>query len=208
MGALEKFLHDTSLPPLIQIAMAHYQFEAIHPFLDGNGRVGRLLITLFLIEREVLPSPLLYLSAFFEATRQEYYRLLRRVGRNGEWEAWLEYFLRGVTRQAEDALRRARAINEQLATWKGNVSGTPSKVPGALVELLAENPYWSTRGVASRLEVAFTTAQRAISRLVEAGILEEVSGQKRDRVFCARVVLNILEEPVRLNVDPVGSPLE
>jgi len=208
MGALEKFLHDTSLPPLIQIAMAHYQFEAIHPFLDGNGRVGRLLITLFLIEREVLPSPLLYLSAFFEATRQEYYRLLRRVGRNGEWEAWLEYFLRGVTRQAEDALRRARAINEQLATWKGNVSGTPSKVPGALVELLAENPYWSTRGVASRLEVAFTTAQRAISRLVEAGILEEVSGQKRDRVFCARAVLNILEEPVRLNVDPVGSPLE
>lgn len=205
MGTLEVFLHDISLPPLVQIGLAHYQFEAIHPFLDGNGRVGRLLITLFLIERKVLPSPLLYLSAYFEATRREYYQLLRGITRRGEWEVWLEYFLRGVTRQAEDALRRAREINEQLATWKHSVSGTPSKAPGALVDLLAENPYWNTRGVASRLEVAFTTAQRAITRLEEAGIIEEVSGNKRDRVFCAKAILDILEEPVRLNMEPLAG---
>jgi len=208
MGALEKFFHDTSLPPLVQIALAHYQFEAIHPFLDGNGRVGRLLITLFLIEREVLPSPLLYLSAFFEATRQEYYQLLRGVSHQGVWEAWLEYFLHGVTRQAEDALRRSRAINEQLGSWRDSVSGSPSKAPGALVDLLAENPYWTARGAASRLDVAFTTAQRAIKRLEDAGILVEVSGNKRDRVFCARAILDILEEPVRLNMDPIGRSPE
>src|SRR6266436_2538381 len=118
LGAWEKFLHDTSLPPLVQVALAHYQFEAIHPFIDGNGRVGRLLITLFLVERTILPTPLLYLSAFFEARRQEYYRGLREVTERGEWEPWLEYVLNGVARQSEDALRRAQRINEKLSAWR------------------------------------------------------------------------------------------
>src|SRR5207245_5291081 len=104
LGELEKFLHDRSLPPLIQIALAHYQFEAIHPFIDGNGRAGRLLVTLFLVERAILPTPLLYLSAFFEATRRDYYDGLRAVSERGEWAAWLEYVLNGMARQAEDAL--------------------------------------------------------------------------------------------------------
>src|SRR5205814_96999 len=107
LSAWEKFLHERSLPVLVQAALMHVQFEAIHPFLDGNGRVGRLLITLFLVEREVLPTPLLYLSAFFEATRADYYGALQGVHERGEWEDWLVYFLNGVARQSEDALSRA-----------------------------------------------------------------------------------------------------
>ena len=104
LGEWEKFLHDRSLPPLVQAALMHSQFEAIHPFLDGNSRVGRLLITLFLVERGLLPTPLLYLSAFFEATKRDYYDRLQAVTERGEWSAWIEYFLNGVARQAEDSL--------------------------------------------------------------------------------------------------------
>lgn len=198
LGDLEKFLYDRTLPPLAQIALAHYQFEAIHPFLDGNGRVGRLLITLFLVERQILPAPLLYLSAFFEATRQEYYDRLRAVNDRGHWEAWLEYFLNGVARQAEDALRRAQAVNELLGQWRNTVAGAASKAPMSLVDLLAENPYWTVTGVSERLGVAFTTAQRAVQKLVKESILTEVSEGKRDRVFCAKAILDILEEPAKL----------
>lgn len=198
LGTLESFLHDRSLPPLAQIALAHYQFEAIHPFLDGNGRVGRLLITLFLVDRQILPAPLLYLSAFFEATRRDYYDRLRAVSQRGEWEPWLEYFFNGVARQAEDALGRAQAINELLARWRESVAGTPSKAPASIVELLAENPYWTVKRVAERLAVAYTTAQRAVDRLVAEAILTEVSGGKRDRVFCATPILDILEAPARI----------
>ncbi len=198
MGQWEEFLHDGALPPLIQIAMAHYQFEAIHPFLDGNGRVGRLLITLFLVERAILPAPLLYLSAFFEATRSEYYERLNAVSRRGEWTIWLEYFLNGVARQSEDALRRARSINSLLAEWRGAASGAASKVPVALVDLLAANPFWTTRGVAQRLGVAYTTAQRAIARLQKLGVLAPVSEARRGKVFCARQIMAILDEPANL----------
>src|SRR4030042_274909 len=111
LDALEKFWHTSSeLPPLVEVGLTHYQFEAIHPFLDGNGRVGRLLITLFLIERGILPTPLLYLSAWFEATRRDYYGRLARVSHRGEWEAWLLYFLNGIARQSEDAVDRAMRI--------------------------------------------------------------------------------------------------
>ncbi len=202
LGGLETFLHDRTIPPLVQIALAHYQFEAIHPFLDGNGRVGRLLITLFLVERRVLPAPLLYLSAFFEATRQDYYERLRAVTDRGEWGPWLEYFLNGVARQAEDAIGRAQAINERLADWRGLVAGSASSVPSALIDLLAANPYWTVKGVSQKLEVAFTTAQRAVEKLVGHSILIEVSGAKRDRVYCAKELLEILEEPTRLTPPP------
>jgi len=198
LGALEKFLHDRSIPPLAQIALAHYQFESIHPFLDGNGRVGRLLITLFLVEREILPSPLLYLSAFFEATRQDYYDGLRGVSDRGEWQAWLEYFLNGVARQAEDALDRAKRINDLLSGWRKAVAGATSKTSARLVDLLAENPYWTVKRVAERMEVAFTTAQRAVDKLEERSILTRTSEARRDRVYCAKAILEILEQPARL----------
>lgn len=198
MGDLEKFLHDESLPPLVQIALAHYQFEAIHPFLDGNGRVGRLLITLFLVERAILPTPLLYLSAFFEATRQDYYSALRAVTEQAAWEAWLQYVLNGVARQSEDALRRAERINEKLAAWRLEVAAMSSKVAGVLLEKLAANPYLTVKKAAQELGVAFTTVQRAVEKLQELSILEQTSEGKRDRVYCATALLKILEEPAQL----------
>lgn len=198
LGDWEKFLHDRSLPALVQIAMIHSQFEAIHPFLDGNGRVGRLLITLFLVEREILPTPLLYLSAFFEATRRDYYERLRGVTERGEWSEWLQYFLNGIARQAEDALGRAERINGHLAEWRVAAAGTSSRVPLALVDQLAANPFLTIKGAARRLDVAFTTAQRAVAKLEQLGIVREVSQAKRDRVYCAKALMDILEEPARL----------
>ena len=197
LGAWETFLHDRALPPLVQVALVHYQFEAIHPFVDGNGRVGRLLISLFLVERELLPSPLLYLSAFFEATRRDYYERLLAVSQSGDWNGWLAYFLTGVARQAEDAVSRAARINEILARWRVAVSGA-SATTLRLVDLLAENPFWTINKAAKRLGVAFTTGQRAIERLERARILKRVSKVRRDRVYCARALLDILEEPARL----------
>jgi Fic family protein len=201
LDSWERFLHDRSWPPLVQIGLVHSQFEAIHPFLDGNGRVGRLLITLFLIERGVLPAPLLYLSAFFEATRQQYYDRLLGVTRRGEWPAWLEYFLNGVARQAEDASGRAARISTLLAKWKAAVSGSRSHAVVGLIDLLAENPFWVVGRIADRLGVAFTTAQRAVDVLVRRRILSKVGTARRDRVFVARAILTILDEPPRLAPD-------
>ena len=198
LGALEKFLHDRTVPPLVQVALTHYQFEAIHPFLDGNGRVGRLLITLFLVERSILPAPLLYLSAFFEATRGEYYDRLHAVTERGDWLGWLVYFLNGVARQSEDALSRAARINDLLGEWRRAVASVSSGIPSALVDLLAENPFWTVKGVAQRLNVAFTTAQRAVLRLEALSILTRTGEAKRDRVYCAKRILDILEEPASL----------
>jgi len=198
LGDWEKFLHDRSLPPLAQVALAHYQFEAIHPFLDGNGRIGRLLITLFLVEREILPTPLLYLSAFFEATRREYYDRLAAVTAKAAWDQWLEYFLNGVARMSEDALSRAERINALTVLWRQKVAGAASRTPSQLVDLLAENPYWTINKVAQRLHVAFTTAQRAVERLEKLGILKQATDSQRGRVFCATAIMDILDEPARL----------
>ena len=198
LAAWEKFVHESDLPPLVTIALAHYQFEAIHPFLDGNGRVGRLLITLFLIERQILPTPLLYLSAFFEAARRDYYDGLRGVSERGEWNEWLEYFLQGVARMSEDALSRAARINSKLIEWQKKVAGDSTNAPLRVVELLAANPFITAKGVAEKLGVAFTTAQRAIERLERLGIVKQSGDAKRDRVYCAKALLDILEEPARL----------
>jgi len=197
LGAWESFLHDRTLPPLVQAALVHYQFEAIHPFVDGNGRIGRLLVSLFLVERQMLPSPLLYLSAFFEASRRDYYERLLGVSQGGRWEEWVSYFLNGVARQAEDAVSRAARINDTLGRWRTAVSGA-SVSALRLLDLLAENPFWTVKGAAERLGVAFTTAARAIERLERARILKRTSKAQRDRVYCARAILDILEEPARL----------
>jgi Fic family protein len=198
LAAWEKFLHESTLPPLVTIALAHYQFEAIHPFLDGNGRVGRLLITLFLIERQILPTPLLYLSAFFEASRRDYYDGLRAISEGGAWNDWLEYFLLGVARMSEDALSRARRINGLLAEWQRKVSGESSNNPLRIVELLGANPFITIKGAADKLAIAFTTAQRAVERLERAKIVKRMGDAKRDRVYCATSLLDILEEPAHL----------
>jgi Fic family protein len=198
LGAWEKFLHDETLPPLVQTALMHYQFEAIHPFLDGNGRVGRLLITLLLMQRGVLPLPLLYLSAFFEATRRDYYDSLRAVTERSAWEDWLLYFLNGVARQSEDALSRAERINQQLDQWRKHVSRTGSGVALRLLDLLATNPFITMRKAEAQLGVAYNTAATALRRLVRLRIVKQVGDARRDRVFCAQALLDVLEEPPRL----------
>jgi len=198
LGEWEKFLQDRSLPPLVQAGMMHSKFEAIHPFLDGNGRVGRLLIILFLIEREILPAPLLYLSAFFEATRRDYYDRLRGVVERSEWVEWLHYFLNGVARQSEDALGRAERISGLLENWRKAVADSRSRLPGCIVELLAANPYLTLKKASQQLKVAFTTVQRSVEQLEKLGIMTEVSGAERNRVYCAKKILQILEEPARL----------
>ena len=196
LAAWERFLNESRYPQLITIAMAHYQFEAIHPFLDGNGRVGRLLITLFLIEKRVLPTPLLYLSAFFEASRPEYYRRLRGVSERGAWAEWVEYFLHGVAWIATDALERSSRIRQLLQDWRKVAS--KAKLDLRVLERLSENPFLTISGAAEELGVAFTTAQRSLERLEALGIVRAASEARRGRVYCAWKLLEVLEEPVRL----------
>ena len=196
LDAWERFLHDGTLPPLIHAAVTHAQFEAIHPFLDGNGRIGRLLITLLLVQRDIIPSPLLYLSSYFEATRQEYYARLLAVTDRGEWEEWLAYFLRGVALQAQDAVDRIQRMDNLLSDWRLRLSTGQSRAPERALDLLAENPFCTVRGLANRLGMAFTTAQRAIGRLEEEGFVALVGEARRNRVYCARAILDVLEEPL------------
>lgn len=196
--SLEGFLAQTALPPLVQIALAHYQFEAIHPFLDGNGRVGRLLIMLFLLKRGILPAPLLYLSAFFEATRSDYYDRLRAVFESGDWESWILYFVNGVARQSEDAVDRAARILELIDAWRLRVAGLGSDTPARVLDLLAGNPFVTAKRISDRLGIARTTASRAIEKLVHLGVLEQTDERQRDRAYCAQAVLDVLEEPAKL----------
>lgn len=199
LGNFEIFLHDRTLPPLIHIALCHYQFEAIHPFLDGNGRIGRLLITLLLIEKKILPSPLLYLSAFFELTRDEYYKQLYDVSSKTNWNDWFIYFLNGVSTQALDALSRAERINNLIIRWQLKVGGDSSGILQNIVKHFAVNPYLTVKNIATSLNIARTTAQRAVNKLESLEIISQTSTSKRDRVYCATRILNILEEPTKIN---------
>ena len=201
LDAMERFLHDDSLPPLVHAALAHAQFEAIHPFLDGNGRVGRLLITLLLVERDILPSPLLYLSAYFEATRESYYAHLLAVTEQGAWENWLIYFLRGVRSQADDALARIEHIDALFESWLEDLSPVLSGRMEEVLGLFVESPFWTVGEIGKRLGVAYTTARRAVDRLEDAGIVSLAGDAKRNRVYCARAVLAALEAPVGRDAD-------
>ena len=198
LDSWERFLHDKTLPPLINIALAHSQFEAIHPFIDGNGRVGRLLITLQLVWLGIIPSPLLYLSAYFESTRQEYYSHLQEVTEHGKWEEWLVYFLRGVVIQSDDALKQIRRIEELVSGWKRQLAGGRSRLPESTLDLFVENPFWTIQEIAARLNVAFTTAQRAVDRLESLGIVAQLGNAKRNRFYCAESILKVLYEPAHI----------
>lgn len=201
LGGLESFFHDNSLPPLIHIALCHYQFEAIHPFLDGNGRIGRLLIILLLINKKILPTPILYLSAFFEATRNEYYKNLYNVSSSGTWNEWLIYFLNGIAIQSEDVLSRAERINNLLNKWKVVVAIGGSKVGLEMVDCFAVNPYLTINKIAETLKIAYSTAQRSIQKLEKIGIIKKINNSKRNQVFCSTEILKILEEPTKIWID-------
>jgi Fic family protein len=188
----ERFLHVRGeMPDLVQCAVMHAQFEAIHPFLDGNGRVGRLLITLFLIERGRLEQPLLYLSDYLEAHRQDYYDLLQRVRTHGDWLSWLRFFLAGVEATATAATRQTRELIDLREAYRGNLAGKPRAL--ALVDALLINPYLTAGRAAEVLGVSAPTARAAIAVLVEAGLLEEVSGRAWRRIYLARPILSAID---------------
>lgn len=194
LGNWEKFLHRRDeLPDLVQCALMHEHFEAIHPFLDGNGRIGRLLITLFLIERERLPQPLLYLSEFIERNRQEYYDCLQRIRTHGDWPRWLAYFMEGVRWSAGRAARQARELMDLRENMRRKVSGSPKALP--LVDELFVNPYMTTARVKQILKVTDPTARAALGVLEAAGLIQEVTGRNWGRQYLARAVLKAIEAP-------------
>jgi Fic family protein len=156
---------------------------------------------LLLVEQRMLPSPLLYLSAFFEATRDEYYRQLYNLSAKGTWGEWLIYFLNGVAVQSEDVLSRSVRINELLTQWKIAVASGGSGVPLDIVQHLAVNPYFTTNKIAQDLGIAYSTAQRGVGKLEDVGIIQKTNDNKRDKVYCATAILNILEEPTKIKGD-------
>lgn len=196
LGSLEKYIHDTSqLPPLVRMAIIHYQFEAIHPFLDGNGRIGRLLIVLLLVSEKLMPQPLLYLSAFFDRHRSDYYRLLLEVSQNGNWREWMIFFLRGVAEQSQDAIFRASKLLELSQRCRENLQNARAS---ATLLKLADYLFMSpvvTVAIAQRvLKVSQPAAQMNIDRLVAEGMLTETTGRQRGRVYMADRVLSVVEE--------------
>ena len=206
LDALERFLHADDLPVMVQAALAHAQFEAMHPFLDGNGRVGRLLVTLLLAERGVLPSPLLYLSTYFEETREAYYARLLAITETGTWEHWLVYFLRGVRLQADDSLVRIEHLDLLLDSWRDNLGDALSPRLNEVLGLFVRNPFWTVGAIGKTLGIAYTTARRAVDRLEAAGIVSPSGKSKRNRVYHARAVLAALEAPInREGIAPPSS---
>lgn len=188
----ELFLHERdTMPDLIQCALMHEQFEAIHPFLDGNGRVGRLLITLFLIERERLTLPLLYLSAYIEAHRQEYYDRLQRVRTEGDWVGWLRFFLVGVTETAQAAVRQAGQLIDLREYFRVQLRAEHKAV--VLLDTLFVNPYVTVARAAKLLGVTNPTARRAVLVLQQMGILEEITGGTWGRTYLAKPILHAIE---------------
>lgn len=195
----ERFANESnSLPALFQCAMMHYQFEAIHPYRDGNGRIGRLLIPLFLCERGVLPKPLLYLSAYFERDRSDYYDQLFRVSATGDWETWIVYFLRGVAEQARDAQARVRQVRE-LQEQKRQVLLQRRESANALRlldEVFARLVVTAVE-VSRLLDITPAGARRILERLVGAGVLEEL-GDEWPRLYVAMDLLDLIEAPTVL----------
>ena len=191
---LEKYINsDAREPALIQCALVHYQFEAIHPFLDGNGRIGRLLITFMLLEKKLLSQPLLYLSDFFEQYRDEYYRLLLNVSQKGDWKAWLTFFLNGVRQQSEDVLATIQKLLKLQKQYKAVAAG--QRVPKAvnrLLDCLFASPIISISELSKTWRMSFPTVQRGVDYLVEKGILEEITGGQRNRLFVAKEILNTI----------------
>lgn len=192
LEAWETYLHRyDELPDLIQCALMHEHFEAIHPFLDGNGRIGRLLITLFLVERERLSRPLLYLSEYIEANRQQYYDCLHRIRTEGDWQGWLQYFLRGVAVTAARARAHAARLMDLRETLRTEFTEPPRA--DKLIDALFINPFITIKHAAEAMNVTVPTAGTAIAKLEEQGLLQETTGRARGRVFVAPRILEALK---------------
>lgn len=195
---LEKFiLTKSSMPLLVKSALIHAQFETIHPFHDGNGRIGRLIIILFLHKSGLLPKPLLYLSAFFEKYSDEYRNLLLKISQKGAWRPWIEFFLRGIINQAEDATKRARNLvqlqeNYRRIIHEKRLSPSTSNV----LDLIFMRPVINIKSSAQVLGLTFPAVSKAIKQLEGVGILKEITGGKRDRIYEASQIMKILETEI------------
>jgi Fic family protein len=201
MGDLERYMHDKAkLPPLIDCALLHYQFETIHPFLDGNGRMGRLLITFFLYWKGCLHKPLLYLSYYFKRNRQEYYDRLNMVRNTGNFEQWVEFFLRGIIETSGAAIETARKILELQSThrkllWEKKIS---SPIAVGILERLFYTPAVSINETAKQFGVSYQAASTLVNQLEKAGILKEVTGRKRDKRYVYDDYLKILADGTKI----------
>ncbi len=198
LGDLERFMHEENsrLPALIKAGLLHVQFETIHPFLDGNGRIGRLLVTLYLCVHGVLRQPLLYLSLFLKTHRADYYRLLQEVREHGAWEAWLEFFLDGVAETANQAFQAATRIVELFRQDRERITVESDRAGSALRlhDLLQQNPFQTANRLVEQTGLTAPTVNAALADLVRLGIVEEVTGRRRSRVFGYRGYLDILGE--------------
>jgi Fic family protein len=195
LDSLEKYLHAQSkFPPLIKLALVHYQFEAIHPFLDGNGRIGRLLTTLILCAQKLLPQPLLYLSAYFEQHREEYYEYLLGISLGGDWENWIMFFLDAINSQSIDAIDRS---DQLLAVWQKYKEqlqkARASVLLLRLVDELFAYPVITNRFASGKLEITPRAAQMNIDKLISFGIIKETTGKQRNRVYIAPKIIEIIE---------------
>ena len=195
LDVFEKYLHaDDPLPPLIRLACAHYQFEAIHPFIDGNGRIGRLLISLLLIDWNLLPQPLLYLSAYFERQRDTYYDRLLAVSERGAWREWVLFFLQGISEQSRDALTKAKKLQDLQHTWHQKVTqARSSALLPRLIDHLFSSPIVTIPRVEQLLGVTYRSAKLNVAKLVEAKILIPTEA-KHNKAYVAVDILKIIVE--------------
>ena len=197
MSDLERFLHanDDGIPNLVRAGLAHLQFETIHPFLDGNGRVGRILITLLLLERSVLKHPSLYLSLYFKQHRNQYYNLLNYVRQTGDWEAWLDFYLEGVRLTANDAVTVVHSLTKTFGDDQAKIERHAGRRAGSVLRVhsaLKERPILSIRATSIRTGLSFRATAQALHWLVNRGIVHEITGKNRNRLFSYHEVLKVL----------------
>jgi Fic family protein len=204
LDRFERFLHDEKhrLPLLVEAGLVHVQFESIHPFLDGNGRLGRLLITLLLCAKRALKEPLLYLSLYFKTHRSRYYDLLQRVRTDGAWEEWLQFFLEGMAATAQEAAETATRILHLFSTDREKIQklGRSSSSALRVHEYMQRKPIANIAATAKALKISIPTVTLALNHLVRIGIVEEVTGKRRDRLFTYSRYFNIVSkgtEPLR-----------
>lgn len=210
LSQLERFIHsEVNIPPLIKIGMIHAQFETIHPFLDGNGRVGRLLITFLLCQNEILIRPVLYLSYYFKRHRARYYELLQSVRDKGEWEAWIKFFLEGVSTVSLEATATARSIVELREHHRQIIIDNFGRAAGnalRVMESLYKTPFTSTKAIQRLLRITFPPASNLIQKMVEADMLVEVTGQDRYRIYQYRPYVSLFSDPIQTG--GLGRPAE
>jgi Fic family protein len=195
MGELEKFLHqESNIPPLVKIGLIHAQFETIHPFLDGNGRIGRLLITFYLFWKEILSKPLLYLSFYLKKKRPEYYDLLMKVRIDGAWEEWIKFFLKGISDTSEEAAKSAREIiqlKEKLMAelYKSSIA---SIYAVRLIDLLFETPLISIKEIIDKLKISKEAANELVKKFEKVDILKEITGKQRYKKYSFKQYIEII----------------